>query len=221
MAKPQRVVKMDEHFEANITSFLREHEIADIIVPDLPDFPEINVEVNRITGDITLESEVKNSNIKNLYSNEAFPKITQPISDEMHLQAKTDLLMKLDQLGDKRISDVIRKHHLTQTGEFQNASLVGVNKTLVEIERLSRTPLSGLGIFGRSGRTQTQQVVASVLKQYRYENNTFDSSITGMDPTRIYKIKSSDDVNAIMDTIHTKLGVVKPEVPKPQQMSRG
>jgi hypothetical protein len=102
------------------------------------DFDGVKIIYNIKTGEVELSAIEQHPGVSNYYSQEMFRHVLAPLIEAISLQAKIDLLWELNQLGDKEISHIIRKHHVFPQKQQTRKMLTPfmVEKTLLEIKQL-------------------------------------------------------------------------------------
>lgn len=129
-------------------------------------FSGIKIQYNIKTGDVILVSAEEKTWITSFYAKEPFHNLISPIAEAISLHAKCDLLWHLDQLGDKKISDLIHHNHIDKnTGEKINIKQSYVDFTLLQIRRLTR-PSVVRGFFKASQKNPVEDSVYQALVLY-------------------------------------------------------
>lgn len=150
----------------------------------LNQYSGIKIKYNVITGHVKPVSVEEKQNITTSYSSKSFENLINPIIDAIKLLAKAALLMKLYDLGDADICNIIkRQHYRTNKNEFTNVSHNTVDQTLAQIQTMSTTSFFN-SLFKLNKTNPIQKMVSKALSEMGIDN-----------------IRSVKDVEKIMQSI--------------------
>lgn len=189
------VVRNNNHEDRNefsdtpsVINAIREQEQGEIYILGFADIAKIVYDLRE--GHVYLEPVQDQSGVTNVISEDAFQSFLQPIAEAVALLAKIDLLMRLTQLGDQSITDLIQKRH----GDFNmNLTPRQVYQTLWELQHPTR-------LLNRNSQFEslihsTQYKLADQLRERGIENisslKVVDDMMNRISPERSHAAKHS------------------------------